>query len=86
VLYWPATKLLALPVQSYGAASSFAGAVGLHVARDTGVTPIARVGHPGSATVRRSLVVGGALYTVSDAGILASDLGTLAPRGFAAFG
>jgi uncharacterized secreted protein with C-terminal beta-propeller domain len=88
VLYWPATKLLALPVQSYGAtqAYSFAGAVGLHVARDTGVTPIARVGHPGSATVRRSLVVGGALYTVSDAGILASDLGTLAPRGFAAFG
>ena len=87
VLYWPATKLLALPVQSYGAtqASSFAGAVGLNVARETGVTPIARVQHPGSAIVRRSLVAAGALYTVSEAGILASDLGTLATRGYAAF-
>ena len=82
-----ATKLLALPVQSYGAtqASSFAGAVGLHVARETGVTPIARVQHPGSAIVRRSLVAAGALYTVSESGILASDLGTLATRGYAAF-
>ena len=41
--------------------------------------------HPGSAPVRRSLVVGDALYTVSDAGIMASDLLTLAPRGYAAF-
>jgi uncharacterized secreted protein with C-terminal beta-propeller domain len=87
VLYWPATRLLALPAQSHGplGASSFSGAVGLSVARDTGITPIARVSHPGSSPVRRSLVVDGALYTVSEAGILASDLGTLAARGFAAF-
>ena len=87
VLFWAPTGLLALPVQSYGGprGASFSGAAGLHVARDTGVTPIARVTHPGSATLRRSLVVGDALYTVSDAGILASDLHTLAPRGYAAF-
>jgi uncharacterized secreted protein with C-terminal beta-propeller domain len=85
VLYWPAARLLALPVQSYSGGATFAGAVGLHVARETGITPIARVQHPGSASVRRSLVVGDALYTVSDAGILASDLGALAPRGYAAF-
>ena len=41
---------------------------------------------PGGASIRRSLVVGDALLTVSDAGILASDLRTLAPRGYAAFG
>ena len=87
VLYWPPTRLLALPAQSYDGpgAGAFSGAVGLHVARDTGVTPIARVSHPGAATVRRSLVVGGALYTVSDAGVQASDLGTLATSGYAAF-
>ena len=37
------------------------------------------------APVRRSLVVGDALYTISDTGMLASDLDTLAPRGWAAF-
>jgi uncharacterized secreted protein with C-terminal beta-propeller domain len=83
VLYWPATRLLALPLDSYDAAS---GAVGLTVARDTGITPVARVRHPGDASIRRSLVVGDALLTVSDAGIMASDLRTLAPRGYAAFG
>ena len=82
VLYWPATHLLALPIQSYEGASA---AVGLTVSRDTGITPVARVHHPGSAPVHRSLVVGDALYTVSDAGIQASDLRTLAPRGYAAF-
>ncbi len=60
--------------------------MGLTVARDTGITPVARVRHPGGASIRRSLVVGDALLTVSDAGILASDLRTLAPRGYAAFG
>ena len=91
-LYWPATRLLVLPAQSYGASGrpAFLGAVGLHVARDTGITPIARVGHPGDpestwAPVRRSVVVGDALFTVSDTGVMASDLQTLAPRGWAAF-
>ena len=83
VLYWPATHLLALPVPSY---EGGAAAVGLTVSRETGITPVARVHHPGSAPVHRSLVVGDALYTVSDAGIQASDLRTLAPRGYAAFG
>ncbi|MGD9573806.1 MAG: beta-propeller domain-containing protein, partial [Thermoleophilia bacterium] len=92
-LWWPQSKLLVLPVQAYGGPgrSAFLGAVGLNVDRATGITPIARVAHPGDpdvdwAPVRRSLVVGTTLYTVSDAGIMGSDLGTLAPRGWAAFG
>jgi uncharacterized secreted protein with C-terminal beta-propeller domain len=84
VLYWPATRLLVLPVQN--ARTAFAGAVGLHVAPDTGITPIARLAHPSGAPIRRAIVVGDALYTVSDAGILAGDLTTLAPRGWAPFG
>jgi uncharacterized secreted protein with C-terminal beta-propeller domain len=92
VLYWPATRLLVLPVQSFSdrGAGAFLGAVGLNVARDTGITPIARVRHPDDggespAPVRRSLVVGSALYTVSETGVMASDLTTLAPRGWLAF-
>ena len=35
--------------------------------------------------IRRSLVVGGSLFTVSDAGVESSSLGTLAAQGWAAF-
>jgi len=92
VLYWPATRLLVLPVQNWSELgnSAFLGAVGLNVARDTGITPIARVRHPDGggeswSPVRRSLVVGNALYTVSETGIMASDLTSLTPRGWLAF-
>jgi len=91
-LYWPATRLLVLPAQRYdgGGGSPFLGAVGLDVSRTTGITPIARVSHPDGrggewAPVRRSLVVGDAVLTVSATGVLASDLTTLAPRGWAPF-
>jgi hypothetical protein len=91
-LWWPAARLLVVPVQGWGAgtAAPFLGAVGLHVDRATGITPIARVRHPGDpgdawAPVRRAVVAGGALHTVSDAGVLTSDPATLAPRGWLAF-
>ncbi len=92
VLYWPATRLLVLPVQGYGATGRqpFLGAVGIDVSRTSGLTPIARISHPGDAAaewapVRRALVVGDAVYTVSDTGVMASDLTGLSPRGWAAF-
>jgi hypothetical protein len=91
-LWWPARNLLVLPVQTYGAdgATAFLGAVGLNVTRTGGIVPIARVRHPDDpgrswSPVRRSVVVGDALYTVSETGVLGSDLSTLAPRGWAAF-
>jgi hypothetical protein len=90
-LYWAPTKLLVLPVQNYDSLGrgAFLGAVGLRVDPATGITPIGRVEHPHSASsfdpVTRSVVVGPALYTLSDAGILGSDLDTLAPRGFVTF-
>ncbi|WP_217922169.1 beta-propeller domain-containing protein [Miltoncostaea oceani] len=91
-LYWPANRLLVLPAQRYDGSGGapFLGAVGLDVSRTTGITPIARITHPGGpdaawAPVRRSLVVGGAVLTVSETGVLASDLTTLAPRGWAPF-
>ena len=73
-----------------GSAPPFSGAVGLHVDRASGFTPIARVRHPGDpgagwAPVRRAVVAGGALHTVSDTGVMASDVATLAPRGWVAF-
>jgi hypothetical protein len=91
VLWWPARRLLVVPVERWsGVGPAALGAVGLDVAPATGITPIARIRHPGDEDayrpVRRSLVAGDALVTVSDGGILVSDLGSLAPRGWLAFG
>jgi uncharacterized secreted protein with C-terminal beta-propeller domain len=89
-LYWPATKLAMLPLQSYGRDGSqgFTGAVGLRVDRG-GLPEVARVTHDAVdglvPPIRRSLVIGDRLFTVSDAGAMASDLGTLARQAFVAF-
>ncbi|MCU0259359.1 MAG: beta-propeller domain-containing protein [Solirubrobacteraceae bacterium] len=88
-LWWEPAKLAMLPLQQYGPdpAAAFTGAVGLRVER-TGITEAGRVTHgndPYPALVRRSFVAGGRVITVSDRGLAASRLDTLAPLGFAAF-
>ena len=91
-LWWPRTGLAVLPVQTYDD-RPFVGALGLRVRRTDGITEAGRVSHPdlsGAATVgspgtpiRRSVVVGEALYTISAAGVRGSRLGSFADLGFA---
>ena len=80
VLWWPATKLLVVPVQRYADRSSRTEALALRVG-DAGLTRIGEVTHPGAEdddrTIRRTLVVGTDLWTVSGAGLQANDLGSL---------
>jgi uncharacterized secreted protein with C-terminal beta-propeller domain len=85
-LWWPATKLAVLPIDS----RSFRGAAGFRVERAGGIAEIGRVSHPAadrSSTppVSRAVVVGDRLFTVSDLGVKASGLERLADRGWAAF-
>ena len=67
----------------------FTGAVGFRL-DPTGITEVGRISHPAtggySPSITRSVVVGSALYTVSDEGILESRLSTLAPETFVPFG
>jgi len=77
----------------------FAGAIAVRVARD-GVEELARITHDGTEgplsekpelqgwrlPIRRSLVVGDRLFTVSDGGILQSDLDTLEDEAWVSFG
>jgi uncharacterized secreted protein with C-terminal beta-propeller domain len=87
-LYWPRERLAMLPLQ----AESFAGAVGFRVGR-AGIDEVGRVEHGPALVdkryagmpVQRSLVVGGSLYTLSDAGVQATGLRTFADEGWAAF-
>lgn len=81
-LFWPARALAVLPVQIALVASSsarqpFAGAIAVRVARK-GIERLGRITHPGDEPVRRSIVVGDRLYTVSERGIKANSLATLA--------
>lgn len=91
-LYWPKTGTLVVPVTQNMAVSSDIGgpeplypgntAVVLEV-HDGSLVKIGEVDHgPGGlnqpTAIRRSLVIGDALWTVSDAGVKANDLRTLA--------
>ena len=85
-LWWPRTRLAAIPVGAAGESST--GAVGLRVSR-SGITEAGRVSHPeqpAGGTIRRSVVVGDVLYTVSELGVKASSLASFADLGFARLG
>jgi hypothetical protein len=83
-LYWAPTGLLVLPMNTYknGRGVPTAGAVALTV-KDSGITELGLIEHENGderfyGGIRRSLVIDRTLWTVSDAGLLASDLGTAA--------
>ena len=62
-------------------------AVGYHVARAQGIDLVGRITHPTgtAAAITRSTVVGGSVFTVSDAGVASNSLATLAGQGWAPF-
>jgi uncharacterized secreted protein with C-terminal beta-propeller domain len=87
-LWWAPSKLAVLPVDSWGRAGErFAGAVGLKVER-AGIGEAGRASHELDGQgwpVRRSLVVGGRLVTISDVGIERNSLTGLAEEAWLAF-
>jgi uncharacterized secreted protein with C-terminal beta-propeller domain len=75
-LWWAPSKLAVLPLES----GRFSGAVGLNVERATGIAEAGRAAHRLQGQdwpVRRSLVVGGRLVTISDVGIERNNLANL---------
>ncbi|NNF63914.1 MAG: hypothetical protein HKN07_06610, partial [Acidimicrobiia bacterium] len=86
-LFWAADDLAIVPLNRYvwdernGSEDYFAGALAVRIT-DTGINEITRITHATDerkweAQIQRSLVVGDELYTMSQLGIMASDLGTL---------
>ena len=76
-LYWPRTGLVVIPFLQE--------ARGFRVGRTRGIDAAGRVEHEQSIPIRRSLVVGDSVLTVSENGVKASSLAGLAERGWAAF-
>ena len=83
-LYWPRTGLTVLPVNRYDPTGTDSFALGLRVGR-SGIAELGRVRHGRNDAIRRSVVVGGGLYTVSANGVRVSELSDLAPRAWIAF-
>jgi hypothetical protein len=103
-LYWPASRLLVIPVQlspavtpgpTSGTGSAplwpVSEAVVLHVGDHT-ITRLGTITHPpvpgfpAGGQIRRSIVTGVTLWTLSDTGLKANDLATLAPLAWVPFG
>ena len=87
-LWWGSLNMAVLPVNAYrfdertGQEEWFSGVVGAEVDREHGINSIGTLQHPRGSQIRRSLVIGDTLYTVSDRGVKASALDTFAERGW----
>jgi uncharacterized secreted protein with C-terminal beta-propeller domain len=90
-LYWPATGTAVVPIDSWNAGQSGAALV-LQVGPDE-LRTVGLIHNPGSSSIdgadggiERTLVIGGDIWTLSAAGLQASDLHTLARQAWIAFG
>ncbi len=95
-LWWPATKLLVLPLSQYDYRSeeSFDGAIGMRVER-AGIAEVGRTEHPRpqapegyrsyAPPIVRSVVANGRLFTISGLGVQAGRLDTLAGTAWVPF-
>jgi hypothetical protein len=91
LLYWPATKLLVVPMTTYSPNDAVQpnGAMAMRVT-DDGIEQIGTLRQPAGDDVqrgyapgiRRSLVIGDTLWTLSEYGLQASDLSTLDQTGW----
>jgi uncharacterized secreted protein with C-terminal beta-propeller domain len=79
-LYWAPLGLLAVPMWNNRQPSVLVLKVG-----DSAITEAGAITHPGSYTpIRRSLIVGGTLWTLSEQGLKATDAATLAQQAWIA--
>jgi hypothetical protein len=76
-LYWPPTGLTVLPIM---ATNAWASKVLVLTVTPSAVHQIGTVQQPGTPQIRRSLLVGGSLWTFSDRGAQANDPATLASQ------
>jgi uncharacterized secreted protein with C-terminal beta-propeller domain len=86
-LYWAPKHLMVVPASIQTGSSSFTGALAVTVQATDGFGAPVRLTHVGrsgahdyDATIRRSVVIGNELLTISDAGVLVSSLDTFASR------
>jgi uncharacterized secreted protein with C-terminal beta-propeller domain len=95
LLWWPQTRLAVMPLQQYDPETKeqFDGVVALRVGADGGLRELGRLTHPAPPdsqsrccwSIMRSVVVGDALLTLSEAGVLTSSVATLEERAWSPY-
>ena len=88
ILWWPAAGLLVVPVTRFDTDKTMATSTALALRVTDGgmrrigevIQPLLREGY--NPTIRRSLVVGDVLWTLSESGLQASELSTMEPLTF----
>jgi Beta propeller domain len=89
-LWWAPRDLAVVPLNVFDGGPAlqggqfFQGAAGFGVQRAAGIAEVGRASHDNSP-IQRSFVLGGRLFTLSDAGIEANSLDNLAEQGWLAF-
>lgn len=90
LLYWAKTGTLVLPLMSHAKSGPPENAVVVLRVESGALTEVGRLSQPRAdqflEPIRRTLVIGDTLWTISRSGASAHDLGTLADRGWVAFG
>lgn len=83
-LFWPATGTAVVPIDSWTTDQSGAALV-VHVGDDS-LTTVGTIENPGAGSgIMRTVVIGDELWTLSSAGLRASDLQTLHQQAWVAF-
>ncbi|NUW30402.1 beta-propeller domain-containing protein [Nonomuraea sp. SMC257] len=91
-LFWPKTGTAVVPLNSYGPGAERNGAVVLKIT-DSGITRAGMIEHPRKRQsdmvyqpgIQRSMVIGDAIWTVSDTGVQVNDAASLARRSWIPF-
>ncbi|NUW40769.1 beta-propeller domain-containing protein [Nonomuraea rhodomycinica] len=91
-LFWPKTGTAVIPLNSYGPGTEQNGAVVLKIT-DSAITRTGMIEHPRKRQsdmvyqpgIQRSMVIGDAIWTVSDTGVQVNDAASLARRSWIPF-
>ena len=96
-LYWGKSKLAVLPIESYSwdeinmVETGFSGALGYSIDAQAGILPVGQIQHTPAQDlgwkppIRRSLVIGDQILTLSDLGLKASLIGDLSDAAWLEF-
>ncbi|MEP7178807.1 MAG: beta-propeller domain-containing protein [Pseudonocardiales bacterium] len=91
-LYWPATGIVVVPIQSWAGSST--GKVLVLRASGNGLATVGLISHPagqptgsdGQTGIQRSMVIGDSIWTLSSAGVKVSTMSTLADQAWIPLG
>ena len=90
LLWWPQSKLLVLPVDNYSASAATSAADVWSVSASGLLSQLGTLSQPGSSQsgypeIERAVIVGNDIYTLSEQGVMVSDMSSLSEVAWLAY-